>query len=502
MRVTADPHTGSHDSRVTRPTAWLPLLVALVVVLASVFVAAPVDGQAPQVSVVDLTVTPESPSTGQPITLTATVQNSQRSEFGFEITRVEVRELVGSDERVLAGQSEVGTLGPGDQTQLSQTIRFEDPGVKRLTFIVYGASTGRGGGSTIKYPVTVVVDETRPAIDTNYSDLLVQTENDFTVTVNNGKSTSVRDVRVRLSGEEFSVKEPAKSAAVVGAGESVDFGFVLSSETSGSRLLRIDLSYTVGGVSYSETDSQTLFFRELGDKVATVSNFTQVPERVRPGAGFDLSMTVQNQGETALQDLAFSLDLNGTAIRAGSTGTDVYVSTLSGGSTRQITYRLRTSENAPSGIVSVPLSYRYTTEDGRAVTDETALGIEVLGTPELQTFVRGVEALEAGYSVTVDVANVGDGIARSARIRLANSSYFLGDIEAGEFETATLTVDHAGEVPAVLSYNNGFNEPLRTEQSVVVPDQSSGQSIPLWSLGAVGVLALVAGVWWWRRWQQ
>lgn len=474
--------------------------VALVLVAAGAGVA-PVAAQAPQVSVVAFSVTPESPGVGEPITLRATVQNSERSDFGFEITRVEVRLIGPQTETVLTGQSEVGTLGPGDRTDLTQTVRFSEPGVKRLTVVVYGTSTGRGGGTTVKYPVTVVVEDTQPRLDTADPDLLARTDNDFTVTVSNGKSTPIRDVRVRLSGEDIDIEEAEKSAAVVAAGASLPFEFVLSSETPGTRRLTLELSYTAGGLVDTLTETQTVTFRPLGDETATVTNVTQTPERARPGGTFDLSVRVRNRGGTLLRDLTFALDLNGTVLRAGAIGTDIYVEELPAGESRRISYRLKASEDAGSGIVTLPLTYRYTTVDGRTVTDRTAVSVEVLGTPVLRPFLRGVEGVDGRYSVTVDVANVGEGVARSARIRLDGSSYFLGDIPAGEFETATLTVAEAGRLTARLNYSNGFNEPLSVEQSVTVTAPAEGPALPLWSLGALGVVVAVAGVWWWRRWR-
>lgn len=492
----------SRSGRPARHRSTGVLFVIFVVAVATVtpFVA-PAEAQSPLVSVVDFRVTPSEPSAGEPVTMTATVQNSDRSEFGFEITRVEVRDVSGIDEKVLAGQSDVGTLGPGDSTILSQTVRFREPGIKQLTFIIYGTSTGRGGGSTIKYPVTIVVEETEPRIDTTYSDLLVGADNNFTVTVSNGKSTSVRDVRVSLSGAGFAAKESSKSAAVIGSGESLPFTFLLTSEASGLRTVRIDLSFTASGVTYSLVETQDVFFREPGEKVATVTEFTQSPERVAPGEAFQLAFLVRNRGETTLRDLSFSLDLTGTSLRAGRTGTDLYVEEVRPGDGQRISYQLKASESAPSGIVTVPLAYRFTTDDGSVVTEQTTLSVEVLGDPELRTFVRRVVDRDGGYSVTVDVANVGNGVARSARIDLGESSYFLGDIDAGDFETATLRVDRGGEFVAVLTYKNGFNEPLVTEQSVFLPVQSGTRNVSLWLLGGVGIL-VVAGALWWYRWRK
>lgn len=489
------------------PARWSARLLRIAVV-ASLVAGLALTGvpgvrpQQPQASIVDLDFFPEDPSVGEPITLVATVRNSVEAQYGFEITRIEIRERRSGVNELLTGQDDLGTLGPGDTSVLSLSTRFETPGVKDLQFIVYGTSTGSGGGSTIRYPVTVVVEDTRPSLDSSYGDLLVEADNQFTVTVNNGKNSPIRDVRVRLGGEGFTVEEPVRSAAVVAGGESVPFEFEISSEAPGTRVVEIDLQYTVGGVRYGYQETRQVTFKQFGEKVATVSAFAQDPSRVRPGGPLTLSFEITNHGETPLRDLTFTLDLNGTPLRAGVTGTDVYVRELPANRDLPVTYRLRASENAGSGIVTVPLQYRFTTEDGQVVTERTTLSVEILGDPELRPFVRGVEPTEDGYEVTVDVANVGDGVARAARIAIGNSSYFLGDIDDGEFETATLFVPRGGDHVAVMNYKNGFNEPIETEASVAVPVAEGGVPATSWFLGLAVVVVLGAGFWWWRSWQR
>lgn len=501
-RTTPTASGGDSGTEAARTSPWSVVLLVLAVAFGGVAglpLLVTAQEQPPQVNVGEVQVTPSDPAVGEPVVLTATVRNSERSESGFEISRVEIRDIGGVNDRVLVGQEDAGTLGPGDSTTLSLTTRFDTPGVKQLVFAVYGGSTTGFGGATISYPVTVVVESTEPRIDTSYGDLLVQTENEFTVTVSNGKQSPVRDVRVTVGGEGFSVKEPSKSVAFVEGGGSVPFSFVLTSESPGPREVEVDLAYTISGVEYSERETQTVVFKRLGEKVATVSRFTQRPPRVTPGGSFDLSFDATNRGETALRDLTFAVDLTGTSLRAGPTGTDVYVEELPARATRAITYQLRASEEAPSGIVTVPLSYNFTTENGERVVERTTLSVEVLGQPELRTFVRVVEPTDAGYRVTVDVANVGDGLARSAAIRLGEASYFLGDIGPGEFETATLSVSDTGEHVAAMTYKNAFNEPLEREETVVLPARSTGPAVPLWLTGAFVTVVIVAGVWWWRR---
>lgn len=449
------------------------------------------------VTISQVTVSPEDPIPGELVTVTATVQNSARSETGFEITAVELSGG-GIERQVL----DLGTLGPGDTMQVSLTATFEEPGIKDLLFYVYGSSAVGTSGSTIRQPVTVVVEETEPRIDTEFGDLLAQAENDVIVEVVNGKRSPVRDVRVTLSGEGVAVEEATRSAALLPGAGSHSFNFTVTSPVVGYATIDVDLSYTATGVEHRVSETREVYFKPLGEDVASLSAVVQTPERVAPGGSFELAFSVANRGESNLRDLTFDLDLAGTPIRAGGSGTSIYVDELPGESSRTVRFDLKAGESADSGIVTLPLTYRFVTADGVPVTASTTMSVEVLGEPELSAFVRATTATDEGVEVTLDVANVGSGVARSAAIRADGSSYYLGDVRPGDFETATLTLPAAGEYDVVLTYRNGFNEPDETEQSVTVPtgrETGTFASSP-WLVGVVALLFVGVGVWGWRRW--
>lgn len=473
--------------------------IALVVVLTvgAVLVGGPVAAQlgaTPLVSLSNVTVSPSNPMPGEPVTLTATIQNSPESESGFEIAQIDL-----VDRDVVRKASDVGTLGPGDSTTVSVTTTFDSPGVKRLSLQVGGESTTGVSGTTVKQPVTIVVDDTRPQIDLSYGELLVGVENDLGVVVANGRSTPIRSVNVSVNGAGLALKEATKSRGTVPAGTTERFNFTVQSETVGQRPVEVRLAFTRNGITHTVSEEQTLSFKPLGEGVTTLSNVRQRPGRASPGQPFTVAFGVANRGRATIHDLTFDLSLNETTIRAGPTGTSVYVEELSGEETRTVSFELKASDDAGSGIVTLPLSYEFTTGDGRSVSKQTTISVDVLGEPELRAFLREVSRQDDAVELTVDVANVGDGVARAAAIRMNDTSYYLGEIPAGEFETATLVVPTADRYEAELTFKNGFNERLSSEASIDVGAFRTNDSGPplLWVIVAVLAVA-VAGVAVWR----
>lgn len=431
---------------------------------------------------------------GEPVTLTVTIENSPENEYGFDINQID---LVGRD--VVSKGSDFGILGPGDSTTVSITTTFDSPGVKRFSLQVGGQSTGGVGGTTVKKPVTIVVDDAEPLIDTSYQNLLVGVENDFSVSVSNGRLTPIRSVNVTVAGEEVSLKEPTKSRGTIAEGTAAQFNFSLTSSSVGQRTVEIDVSFTRNGVARTLTERRTVVFKALGEDVTTLSNVTQSPLRVAPGRPVTVSFVVTNRGGSPIHDATFDVLLNGSSLQAGSSGTNRYIEELPGDTGRRVTFQLKASEQASSGIATVPLTYTVTTDDGRTVTTRTTISVEILGDPTLHAFVRKVQDRGERTRLTIDVANVGDGIAKAASIRIGNASYYLGEIQAGEFETATLAVAPADRYDAVVTYKNAFDErSAETEQVDVSELRPPESGIPLLWVAAVALVIVVAGVLLWR----
>lgn len=496
--------TATGGRREGGPTRTFSRTVALLVVALLVVgtVAAGGAGTAaardPNVTVTGVDVSPANPSPGEPVTLSVSIYNSESTNLPFEVAGVWLRERDGD---VLVKEFDFGTIGPGERLTVPLTTAFSKPGVKHLRVNV------RGDDVDVDYPVTVVVESATPRLDTNYDDLFASADNDVTVTVSNGRTDAIRDVQVTIRGEDLHVDEPTRSAAGIAGGAARNFSFVVSSDATGTRDAELRVRYTTPtGVTRELGESRSFYFKPAGGTAVTIGNVTQSPDRVAPGAPFDLTFTVANRGEDAVQNLDFTLSLAGTAIDAGPAGSEVYVSDLTGGESKTIAVTLRTNPGSASGVVAIPLQYSYITADGQRNVRKTTLTATVLGTPSLQAFLRETERTDGGQRLTLDVANVGDGPARSASVTVegtdGSTSYYLGDIEAGSYESAVLPVTSRGSsYEATLTYSNAFNEQTSITQSISVPEPD--RSLPLTELGVVvGLLVVGVSVWGWRRWER
>ncbi|MDS0293221.1 NEW3 domain-containing protein [Halogeometricum luteum] len=460
---------------------------ALLVVLSSLAGVGLADAQTTTAFIANATVSPEQPAPGEQFTVRTTIQNSQQSGGGFEITDVYVRQRGSTDD--VARVEDIGTLPPGSDVTVPLTASFDSPGTRELRVYVVGRNPS-DEVVRLQYPVVVTVREGGPQVGISAEDAVVGTEGTVQVTAANGEDAAVRNVRVSLSGDA-GIRDDTRVLATLPANRSQTFNFSVTPRSRTTRLEARVQYTTTSGSARTVTESVTLEADPLRESVQLDASV------VGDGADPDVAVDVSNLGNAPLEDAVVELARDGSVLfrrpvadvapdetrtarvnvsNVESGPMDVRVRYETGGRTGEATTRLNYSAN-PGRIELTGLDYE--TEEGRLHVSGTASNVG-LG----------------------DVDSVVVRVVRTENVTPArpNPEYFVGSIPASDFSSFDLyaEVDPGTEtVPIEVTYlANGAERTTRTELDVSdlnaqSPEEDDGGGLPMIPLVALAVVALL-----------
>ncbi|WP_276258818.1 hypothetical protein [Haloglomus litoreum] len=204
---------------ISLPRAGLVLLVALLI-LAPV---APLLGTAAAVpdarlQFSDVAVSPDAPTTGEPVTVSATVQLSAGSAATAEVERVLLRD----DSTTLARAVGPGSLSQGDSLTVDLVTSFAERGQKDLTLVAVTNSSTANETVRVERPVTLVVREAPPELDVTVPDPVAGVESRVTVAVSNPSANAVSDIEVTIEGPRAVRKRAVVPTLAAGATTDVN----------------------------------------------------------------------------------------------------------------------------------------------------------------------------------------------------------------------------------------------------------------------------------------
>ncbi|MFC7228482.1 hypothetical protein N0B31_13805 [Salinirubellus salinus] len=243
----------------------LAVLMVLFLLTPTAAVAAVPDAR---ITVSDVTVAPDGPVTGEPVTVTATVQNSGGSPEPVEIDRVVLRRADGGER--LATADEPGALSQGGALTVDLVTEFEAAGRVDLEVVAVGTDTN-GNETRAVRPFTVVVERAPPTMDVVVADPVVGVESDVAVTVSNPSATERRNLELTLSGPDGERTRATVPALAAGASTTVNLS--LRPNEAGPREGELSLAYTTSTGDRARTTQSlayevTPFREDLGVSVS------------------------------------------------------------------------------------------------------------------------------------------------------------------------------------------------------------------------------------------
>ncbi|SFL09369.1 hypothetical protein SAMN04487950_2410 [Halogranum rubrum] len=464
----------------------VPLLVVLCLVLPTVaFTGA---AQTAQVSITNVTVSPNQPTPGERFTVTTTVRNAAANPSALEIDEVSLERNNGQE---YADVRNLGTLAPGSELNVPLTHRFDEVGVQNLRVVVTGTSGEED--VEIRYPLTITVREGGPQVSIQLNDSVVGTETTATVLVANGEETTARNLRLTLSGESVAIDDATRVAPQLGSGETRAFTFDVRPGAT-SAALTATLRYTTAG----------------GESVTTEERVQMNPENLREDVGIEatvveggvappVNVQVTNFGNAPLSRVVLGATVNETTVARRA------LDPIPPESTRTVQFNV---SNVPEGDLTLSVNYETGSREGQVSTTvpyRTNPGrIELTGVDyereDGKLYITG-SASNVGLSdvdsVIVSVVP-GDGVQPARPYR----EYFVGTVPASDFVSFDLyaTVDeNATAVPIRIEYlSDGIREssvyevPIDDLQPAAPSPATGGPSPLVFFGGGLVVIAVLA----------
>lgn len=275
---------------------------------------------------------------------------------------------------------------------------------------------------------------------------------------------------------------------------------LLLSETavSGPQTLTFKLDYfDLNGRSYTSQQNVGL---TVGDTTPTptptpqsnqprivLTTYLVEPDaNLRPGALFDLSLTVTNVGDGTASNILQTLGgENGAQLQpfALLNASNVrFIEELAPGQSIQLTQQMIVAGTAESGVYNLPIAFSYPLGDGSTQTDSQVLNLLVQKQPQLTVnFYRSVLPGLVGEPVDlpVEVVNIGRSLVNVSTITLSspdltfdNSSAYVGPLDGG----TSGSLDGVGipqrggdlELTVTVNYLDDFNQPQAFSDTLTI----------------------------------
>jgi len=405
------------------------------------------------ISVSEATVSPETPSVGEPVTVTPTIENLESSNGSVQIHAVRLEKS--AEPEILESINSPGAIAAGGQMTVPLSATFEEPG--RQVLEVYVRGTDENSNTfELEYPVVVDVSaESGVQVSLSADEAVAGAETTVNATVANGDQSAIRNLRLNLGGAGVTLDDPRRVNASLSNGSQRTFTYDGTFAESGQQTIDATLQYTnAGGASQTVTESTAVTVEELTENVAVDT------ETSNDNGTSVVTVEVANYGNAPLENVAL------TAESADGAQVTRSLDDVEDGNSTETTIR---GSRLPSGSVQFVATY---TTGGRQGQAETTIDYQPAATGQLQ--LSGVEATSRVGTVTVagDVANVGLADATGVTVSAVDtegvtptSDYFVGTVESSDyiaFEVEASTRGNHSSIPVEVAYS--VNGERRTQQ--------------------------------------
>lgn len=494
----------------------------LLAVLLALSLVAPTAAAIPdaRLTVSQLTVAPETPTVGEPVTVTATVRDSVGSPSPVELTSVR---LVDGDE-TLAEATNPGSLSGGDTLTVDLTTTFDEAGAKSLAVVAVGEDSD-GETVRVRRPVTVVAERAPPQISFDSVEPVATAENDVAVQLSNPNTDAYRNLTVTLDAPGAATQR--RTVPVLAGGETAELNFSFVPSEAGDATVAVDVAYTgETGVQRTTRYAEQLTVEPLDEDVGVSVRPTSQGQPQGTDAGNIEGLlrqqdTLRQQGtdgDTAPDAVTVEVTNFGNAplrdavVRPTAGERRLprrYVGSLAPGDSTTVEVSLD-AVRSPANVTAT-VDYRTGNRTGSSV------GAYDYRPPEGAVRLTGVNLTLDGDRLRLDgnAGNVGDGAVTGVVVAVGDSEhvepaypqrdYFVGTIEGSEFTpfelTAVVDVANATSVPVVVTYRVDGVERNRTvelpvDRSRLTPADDGSDRGPL-AVGVgigIGAAAVVGGL--------
>ncbi|MDX2141097.1 MAG: CARDB domain-containing protein [Chloroflexota bacterium] len=336
---------------------------------------------------------------------------------------------------------------------------------------------------------------------------------EVTLTVANRGNQTAAGALVRITGEG-SILIPGASGdtfalgdLAAGATADVSFPMIVRGDTRrGAQAQSVRLIYFRNGEAQETTTSITVQIAEQvrAQPLILLQSYDTGMDDLKPGDRFTLTFTLQNVGTADAEDMLVTFGSmnvsdqpnppssdNGTPGAPGSAGSGSNSSTnpstmfaplgsggtlfagdLPAGGTMTLTQEFIVNANVQSGVQQLPISVRYTTDEGRTGQASLSASMIVLVPPRLQVALDAPlpPTVNVGepLSINLNIANIGRGneVIQTAALTAENAevvdgaSTQIGVIRENEDETISGTLIPTGPGTVTFTFTLSYLDDL------------------------------------------
>jgi len=345
----------------------------------------------------------------------------------------------------------------------------------------------------------------------------VETDYPFSIAPGEDLIKSVGDIKLYDSGEIDTGEVTVKFKLIIDENAlEGDYNLVLKYKTE-------------GGISKGDWIEFNTFTISVGSSATylILKESKITPELVGPGETGELSLTLANNGNSNLEDITITIDLDElTEISPLKTSNELIIQRLTAGNEESTTFSFIVAPDADVKIYKIPVKLSYSDERGIEYEKTTYTSIVINSEPEYVLNLEDSEVYKKKQNgdIVISLSNIGVSDINYATLTLKESEYYtilsadavyLGNLESDDFETAQFTIytnDYIEEVPLELTlfykdnYNKNYEEDITLQMKLFTSSQakryglSQGSSI----LAPVIILIIIGGgAWfWWKKYRK
>ena len=218
-------------------------------------------------------------------------------------------------------------------------------------------------------------------------------------------------------------------------------------------------------------------------KEASLEVEKDIPEEIRPGDEFTLSLKLTNKGETAAHDIF--VEIGEVQSIYSNDPNNYYIERIDPEKSREIQLHFKSSKDTPTGTITIPIKITYEGLSSEVKKQSEIAGIEVIGIAELSISNIKTDPLNVkqgeDFTLLVRIENAGDGDAKSVKATITGLPFsgvkeaFLGKIEPDDDSPAVFTLipDESGsfDYHLQISYkDDSGNHTITEKMRLVVRD--------------------------------
>lgn len=304
------------------------------------------------------TLNETQPTTDSNFTLTTHVENVADGDGDVLVESIEISRTPGGDDS-LASDEPRKRLWSGSSLSNAQSLQLDDSG-RHTLYVRVTLRHDDGEDYEVVQPVALTVYDPHPRMTVETESTLPGSRTSLNLSLTNGLDEPIRNVEIRLRGEEVSVKDDRRSIAKLDGTSTQTFAFEVSGETEGTANLTADLEYvTANGTHRTVTRTLTPTFTAVSNPGAV--NLTGISV-ARRGQTLEITGSASNVGTTDVLGVTVGVE-SGTGVSPGQSTAEYFVGEVPASDFSSFKVQARLDGNAST--VTIPLRVSYIVDDVR-----------------------------------------------------------------------------------------------------------------------------------------